>query len=181
MAKLHSGHHHIPTNEFLYITPEGGPIQFIKGDRPQEFIGSEVCLVRNHRFKGLYFLRTNGLVAPTVLDLIAENIICEISIEDRNRVYCEEKKFLDEPTVGVTCGLFIDFTLEPYAISFSMRGLEVHSKAMLVFSSPAAMEFARSGLNNPALAELGAALDQHVASICSGHWYCLRLIHCRCC
>lgn len=145
--------------------PEGGAIQFINGDRPQEFIGTEVCLVRNHRFNGFYFLRTNGLVAPTVLDMIAENILCELSIEDRNHSYCDEKKFLNEPTVGVTCGLYIDFVLEPYAISFSMRGLEMHSKAMLIFSSPAAMELARAGLRNPALARLCAALDKYEPSV----------------
>lgn len=144
------GYTHIKGQEYLYIIPDGGPVQFIRGDRPQEFFGTEVCLVRNHRFEGFYFLRTNGIVQSSILDIITANIIRECTIEIRNRVYIETQQFLNERVVGINCGMFVEYIGFPYSISFSMKGLEIYNKAMLVFSSPSTMDIARTSFDNPA-------------------------------
>ena len=140
-----SDEYYISAGELLFIVPDGGPVQFITGDRPQEFFGTEVCLVRNHRFHGIYFLRTNGIVGREVMHMIAENLAASCPIAERNRIYLLNKSYFVERIIGRDCGLVVGCTEKPYSPMLSHMGLAFYHKSMLVFTSPQAMTTARLG------------------------------------
>jgi hypothetical protein len=127
---------HLPPGEHLYVYGEGGPIIFIKGDRPQQYFGRDICLVRNHRFEGIYFLRTNHVVRQDIIEMIAANMVRQRPIEERNRVYLDKKVFKRENVIGINIGVYVDETESPLPIYFSPRGIELYNRAMLVSSSP---------------------------------------------
>jgi len=134
---------YLPPGEHLFILPDGGAIHFIAGDRPQEFFGSEACIVRNHRFDGLYFLRTNLIMKMEVLQLIAGNFVRNGTVEARNYVYLSNQAHVGERIVGISCGLYVGDTMGPLPIYFSPLGLDLHNRSMLMCHSPWAMSSMR--------------------------------------
>jgi len=126
----------LPAGEVIYILPDGGPVIFLKGDRPQEFFGTEACLVRNHRFDGFYFIRTNGIITADVMAVAAARFASRCSLNELNRNYLKNREFNKERVVGATCGLYVDLLQMPLQVTLSLTSVEMYQKATLVFLSP---------------------------------------------
>ncbi len=93
-----------------FINPDGGDIQFLIHDKPQEFIGRNACLVRNDRYDGCYAVRVP--VNTTFAQILNFKYMFEQkkSIEDRDIEYRQYNSQYGtvyaglELEVGVNCG-----------------------------------------------------------------------------